>query len=71
MAHLKTVAHLKYSTHFSFVFQHELSGRFHCIKYGRNGFAWEVFDESDLDLLEEYSSQDLPEGTWGVVVDGD
>lgn len=64
---INELAHFKYPTHFSYVFQHQDSGRIHCIKYSKRGIVWEHFEYGDWDQCKEYMITDLPESGWGFV----
>jgi hypothetical protein len=63
------LAHFRYPTHCSYVFQHCDSGRIHCLKYSTRGIRWETFDYGDWDQCKEYMITDLPDYTWGFSED--
>jgi len=71
MHELTTVAHLRYPTHWVFVFSHQVSGRTHCIKYNSQCVEWEEFESDESLQLSEYIIRDLPSGRWCVCIDGE
>jgi hypothetical protein len=60
---LRFVVHLKYPTHYSYVFQREGSEQFHCIKYNDRKLEWTF--HSDLDHCKEHMISELSSQYWG------
>lgn len=63
------LAHFQYPTHNTYVFQHCLSGRIHCLKYSRRGITWDYFEYPEWLVCKEHMITDLPDSGWGFVED--
>ncbi len=65
------LAHFRYPTHFAYVFQHELSGQIHCLKYNQRSIDWTYYAYEQWDQCKEYMIEALPLGVWGFTPDPD
>ena len=63
------LAHFRYPTHYTYVYQVNDTGRVHCIKYSQRGMVWEHFDYAAWEECKEYMITDLPDHTWGFSED--
>lgn len=58
---LATLAHVRYPTHYVYVYQYDHGGRIHCLKYSHTAIQWSTFDYCDWDMCKEYMIIELPE----------